>query len=126
MPVDLPTSMYKSLSHHAVQQFGRSVTCADMLCVLQELNDRDKFLHVLLEKYQQADQTGTAAEGNSSGNTGSDSNAAAAGNAVSGGPPLLPEEAVAVILRNERGRQVGFTAPVGSAATSFLAVAAVA
>eukprot|EP00878_Enallax_costatus_P017399 GHUV01018273.1.p1 GENE.GHUV01018273.1~~GHUV01018273.1.p1 ORF type:complete len:830 (+),score=314.81 GHUV01018273.1:156-2492(+) len=67
----------------------------------KELNDRDKFLQVLLEKYQQADQS---AEGASSSN-GGDSNSAAAVNAVSSGPPLLQEEAVAIILRNERGRQ---------------------
>jgi hypothetical protein len=72
---------------------------------LQELNDRDKFLQVLLEKYQQANQQPAAADAvaviSSSGSKQSSS-----ANAVSSGPPLLPEEAVAVIIRNERGRQV--------------------
>jgi hypothetical protein len=72
---------------------------------LQELNDRDKFLQVLLEKYQQANQQPAAADAvaviSSSG-----SKQGSSANAVSSGPPLLPEEAVAVIIRNERGRQV--------------------
>jgi hypothetical protein len=74
---------------------------------LQELNDRDTFLQVLLEKYQQANQQG-ATDGSNGGN-GSSNNSSkqgSSGNAVSSGPPLLPEEAVAVIIRNERGRQV--------------------
>lgn len=72
--------------------------------MLQELNDRDKFLQVLLEKYQQANQPPADAAGSSS--TGSGSSKQAGGNAVTSGPPLLPDEALAVILRNERGRQV--------------------
>ncbi|WIA42292.1 hypothetical protein OEZ86_008306 [Tetradesmus obliquus] len=69
----------------------------------KELNDRDKFLQVLLEKYQQANQQGAADAGAVvTGNSSKQGNSA---NAVSSGPPLLPEEAVAVIIRNERGRQ---------------------
>eukprot|EP00882_Tetradesmus_deserticola_P019343 GHRQ01020813.1.p1 GENE.GHRQ01020813.1~~GHRQ01020813.1.p1 ORF type:complete len:155 (+),score=47.73 GHRQ01020813.1:350-814(+) len=72
---------------------------------LQELNDRAKFLQVLLEKYQQANQEGTA-DAVAEISTSSSSKQGSVANAVSGGPPLLPEEAVAVIIRNERGRQV--------------------
>lgn len=69
----------------------------------KELNDRDKFLQVLLEKYQQANQQGAADAGAVvTSNSSKQGNSA---NAVSSGPPLLPEEAVAVIIRNERGRQ---------------------
>jgi hypothetical protein len=92
--------------------------------VLQELNDRDRFLQVLLEKYQQASaaaqagaeqqqqpqQPGALAAAAAATAGGSSKPAQGAGlpvNAVSSGPPLLLEEAVAVIIRNERGRQVG-------------------
>lgn len=86
----------------------------------QELNDRDRFLQVLLEKYQQASVVQGAADQQQQQQSGA-MQAAAAGaaggsklapgsglpvNAVNSGPPLLLEEAVAVIIRNERGRQV--------------------
>lgn len=93
--------------------------CTDSL---QELNDRDRFLQVLLEKYQQASaaaqagaeqqqpqQPGALAAAAAATAGGSSKPAQGAGlpvNAVSSGPPLLLEEAVAVIIRNERGRQV--------------------
>ena len=58
--------------------------------MLQELEDRNKFLGTLLSKYQlSADNQGGPA-----GTSGIDL-----------GPPLAPDEAVAVLLRNERGRQ---------------------
>ncbi|KAF6264066.1 hypothetical protein COO60DRAFT_270081 [Scenedesmus sp. NREL 46B-D3] len=73
----------------------------------KELNDRDKFLQVLLEKYQQANQqeAADAAAGIGSRSSGSSSKQGSSAGAVGGGPPLLPEEAVAVIIRNERGRR---------------------
>lgn len=89
--------------------------------VLQELNDRDRFLQVLLEKYQQASaaaQAGAeqqqqqpgallaAAAATAGGSSKPTQGAGLPVNAVSSGPPLLLEEAVAVIIRNERGRQV--------------------
>lgn len=55
------------------------------MCCTQELDDREKFLEALLEKYQAAPPPAAAT--------------------ISGGPPLPQEEAVAIILRNERGRQ---------------------
>eukprot|EP00879_Flechtneria_rotunda_P018094 GHRR01018972.1.p1 GENE.GHRR01018972.1~~GHRR01018972.1.p1 ORF type:complete len:205 (+),score=75.06 GHRR01018972.1:101-715(+) len=70
----------------------------------KELNDREKFLQVLLEKYQQANQP---LGGEASSTTSSSAKKEAGMNAVSSGPPLSLEEAVAVIIRNERGRQVG-------------------
>lgn len=90
---------------------------------LQELNDRDRFLQVLLEKYQQASaaaaagaeqqqqqQPGALMAAAAAATAGGVSKAAQATglpvNAVSSGPPLLLDEAVAVIIRNERGRQV--------------------
>lgn len=87
---------------------------------VQELNDRDRFLQVLLEKYQQASvvqgaadqqqqQQPGAMQAAAAGAAGGSKLAAGSGlpvNAVNSGPPLLLEEAVAVIIRNERGRQV--------------------
>lgn len=86
---------------------------------MQELNDRDRFLQVLLEKYQQvgAAQAGAAAAADQQQQPTALQAAAAAGghaghstglpeNAVRSGAPLQLDEAVAVILRNERGRQV--------------------
>lgn len=95
---------------------------------VQELNDRDRFLQVLLEKYQQASAAAKQAgaeqqqpqQSQQPGALLAAAAAAAGGggsraphgsslpvNAVSSGPPLLLDEAVAVIIRNERGRQVG-------------------
>jgi hypothetical protein len=76
---------------------------------------------VLLEKYQQASaaaqagaeqlqQPGALAAAAAATAGGSSKPAQGTGlpvNAVRSGPPLLLEEAVAVIIRNERGRQVG-------------------
>jgi hypothetical protein len=91
--------------------------CNCILPSFQELNDRDRFLQVLLEKYQQASAAQAGAEQQqqpgvlaAAATAGCGSKAAqAAGlpaNAVNSGPPLLLDEAVAVIIRNERGRQV--------------------
>lgn len=97
---------------------------------VQELNDRNRFLQVLLKKYQQASAAAKQAgaeqqqqQPQSQQQPGAllAAAAAAAGgggsrvpdgsslpvNAVSSGPPLLLDEAVAVIIRNERGQQVG-------------------
>jgi hypothetical protein len=78
---------------------------------LQELNDRDKFLQVLLEKYQQANQQTAPADAVAVIGGSSSSKQGGNANAVSSGPPLLPEEAIAVIIRNERGRQVRCSLP---------------
>lgn len=94
------------------------------LFCLQELNDRDRFLQVLLEKYQQASEAqagaAAAASDQQQQQAGAPLQAAGTGggsgsskqvhglpvNAVSSGAPLLLDEAVAVVIRNERGRQV--------------------
>lgn len=103
--------------------------CNCILPPFQELNDRDRFLQVLLEKYQQASAAQAGAEqqlqplGPAAGATagGGSKAAQAAGlpvNAVNSGPPLLLDEAVAVIIRNERGRQVRFVGGVDVQHTS--------
>lgn len=117
------------LSIHHVPRVSaiRSTRNSLVLAVaLQELNDRDRFLQVLLEKYQQAgaaakqagaeqqqpqsQQPGAllvAAEAAAGGSSRAPHGLSLPVNAVSSGPPLLLDEAVAVIIKNQRGRQVG-------------------
>eukprot|EP00775_Hariotina_reticulata_P000779 gene779-1092_t len=73
----------------------------------KELNDRERFLQVLLEKYQQAAQQPPEGSGMAPGSTSGKQPTADSkqGNCLNAGAPLMVDEAVAVIIRNERGRQ---------------------
>ncbi len=78
--------------------------------MLQELDDREKFLEALLEKYEQqqsaAQQQQLRQQQQGAGGATPAAGAAPAPSQLLGGrPPLAPEEARAVLLCNERGRQ---------------------